>query len=392
MFRLQPDTEWSAPPAEAALPESRPRTTLDLAIAKLRTALQERSGYVVVTAESAAAAEALFATVEPRLTTFRTVRASGSSLDPEAVVRSLWRDGEPPFPARLAMRTLLDEARAASQPIVVAITDADVADPTKLERVRLTLEGAPDAGEIVRIALLGGPALIELLRQPQSRAIALRIGASVAVPTASSDLPTAVIVPLKDVPRRAPALLIGGLAVAAVAAAVAWTLRQPVETAPPVLPAPTVASRESAPLHPAPPVPAPVRPAAVVDEPEPHAAAPVPTKEPEPPAPEPEPTPSPAPTPAPPAPVASLAGEPEAAAAPARGAALQVGAFIRAESAEALRRKLAPQFPSVYVSPMARGGSTFHRVRVGGFRRTHDLEVAAAMLRTTGYTPLRVRE
>ena len=61
-----------------------------------------------------AVAEALFAAVEPRLTTFRTVRASGRTLDPEAIVRTLWREGEPPFPARLAMRTLLDEARDAS--------------------------------------------------------------------------------------------------------------------------------------------------------------------------------------------------------------------------------------------------------------------------------------
>ena len=75
-----------------------------------------------------------------------------------------------------------------------------------------------------------------------------------------------------------------------------------------------------------------------------------------------------------------------------RGAALQVGAFLRSEGAEVLRRKLAPQFPEVYVSPAARGGSKFHRVRVGGFRSGHDLDVAAAMLRTAGYTPIRVRE
>ena len=74
------------------------------------------------------------------------------------------------------------------------------------------------------------------------------------------------------------------------------------------------------------------------------------------------------------------------------GAALQVGAFIRADGAEALRRKLAPQFPEVYVSPAARGGTTFHRVRVGGFRSRHDLDTAAAQLRTAGYTPIRVRE
>ena len=76
-----------------------------------------------------------------------------------------------------------------------------------------------------------------------------------------------------------------------------------------------------------------------------------------------------------------------------RGAALQVGAFVRADGAEAIRQKLASQFPSVYVSPAKRGdGTTFHRVRIGGFRSTHDLDLAAAVLRTEGYAPMRVRE
>jgi cell division septation protein DedD len=375
-IRLQPETDAPTASTDVALPDNRPRTTLDLAVAKLRTALQERSGYIVVTAESAAAAEALFATVEPRLATFRTVRTGGAGLDPEVVVRALWRDGEAPFPARLAMRTLLDEARVAAKPIVVAITGADAVDPTKLERVRLTLEGTPDAGEIVRIALLGGPGLIDLLRQPGARAVAMRIGASVAVPTTPSELPTAVIVPTKRTlrARRLPPTAIG-LTVAAVALAVfAWSRRH--AAVPP----------------PAPPVPAPVaaNPPAVVREVEPAAnattppepqAAPV-TKEPEPPPADPEPAPAPLPEPAPPTPEA----------APPRGPALQVGAFVRAEGAEALRKKLAQQFPAVWVSPAKQDGTTFHRVRVGGFRSTHDLDLAAAVLRTNGYKPLRVRE
>jgi len=212
----------AAAPDDATVAVGRPRTTLDLAAAKLRTALQERSGYVVVTAESSAAAEALFTAVEPRLTTFRTVRASGRDLDPEAIVRSLWRDGEPPFPARLAMRALIDEARAAARPIVVAITDADAADPARLERVRLTLEGAPDASEIVRIALLGGPALIELLRQPATRAVAMRIGASVQVPTMTADLmPSRDVVAAAPPPRRGLAL---ATMIALAASVVAWVM------------------------------------------------------------------------------------------------------------------------------------------------------------------------
>ena len=381
MSRLQSDTDVQVPSTDTTLPDSRPRTTFDLAVAKLRTALQERSGYVIVTAEDAAAAEALFATVEPRLTTFRTVRASGPALDPEAVVRDLWQDGEAPFPPRLAMRALLDEARAVAKPIVVAITEADAIDPTKLERVRLTLEGSPDAGEIVRIALLGGPGLIELLRQPEARAVAMRIGASVAVPAAPADLPSAVIVPLRQPrARRVPFVALAGTIAAAAVAAILWSRRQPaLPPAPPPPPAPAaVAATDVAPLAPAPPVPAPVPadPPAVTPELQPATIA----KEPESPTPEPAPAAAPAPP------------TPKATPALPRGAALQVGAFVRPEGAEALRKKLAEQFPSVWISPAKQDGTTWHRVRVGGFRSTHDLDLAAAVLRTTGYKPLRVRE
>jgi hypothetical protein len=434
---LQQDTQVFAPPVDVALPEDRPRTTIDLAVAKLRTALQERSGYVIVTAESPAASEALFATVEPRLKTFRTVRAAGATLDPESVVRSLWHEGEPPFPARLAMRTLLDEARAVGQPIVVAITEADAVDPARLERVRLTLEGTPDAGEILRIALLGGPGLIELLRQPEARGIAMRIGASVAVPAAEAALPAAVIPEptAEDVVRRGVASVVGTVAtVAAIVAAIAswslWPRGEPVD--PPDASPPPVVAQATGPLQPAAPVPPPAQQPTVAQAHEPPiAVAPEPpaTPAPEPPAPvvtKPEPAAAPpvaeapaalapmtatpaAPTPAKPEPTkpepvvtARVESEPPPAAreegvpkpipAP-RGAALQIGAFVRADGAEAVRQKLASQFPSVYVSPAKRGdGTTFHRVRIGGFRSTHDLDLAAAVLRTEGYAPMRVSE
>ncbi len=387
----------SAPLTDAALPEGRPRTPLDLAEAKLRTALQERSGYVVVTADSAADAEALFTSVEPKLMTFRCVHASGRALDPEAIVRSLWSDGEAPFPARLAMRTLIDDARAARQPIVVAITEADTADPAGLERVRLTLEGSPDAGEIVRIVLLGGQGLIDLIRRPEMRAVAMRIGASVSVPSATTDV-TTVMVPPKEGGRYVGPVLTGLVAVAAAFLAwTSWPVREtpepaaianakvaPVEAAPPARPPaapPTLTpTQDAAPVAVEPPV------AAQAEEPAVAAAM----KEPEPPAPEPA-RPSTSPEPAPPAPEATTPPVETPTALP-RGVAIQIGAFVREESAEVLRRKLASQFPTVYISPMKRDGATLHRVRVGGFRTEHDLGLAAAVLRTAGYPTIRVRE
>lgn len=371
---MHAELEPAVTSSDVDLPAGRPRTTLDLAAAKLRTALQERSGYVVVTAESSAAAEALFAAVAPELRTFRTLRTSGRTLDPEAIVRALWRDGEPPFPARIAMRALIDEARAASQPIVVAITDADVADAGELERVRLTLEGAPDASEIVHIALLGGPALVELLRRPEMRSLALRIGASVQVPVVASALTTGTGA------RRARGRgrWIATAAAAALAAGVLWSVRQP------RLPDPTV--------EPEPPTAAPpaVDPVAVVPTvvPEP-TPAPTPSVD--------EAVPSPPPTASAEAEVGTIPPAPAPAPPPAAatrgiGVALQVGAFRRAEGAAAVRDKLAGEFPGVSVSPLTRGGSTLYRVRIGGFATEEELAATARALGAAGYPPIRVRD
>jgi outer membrane biosynthesis protein TonB len=379
---LRFDIESTGDPAEVALPAGRPRTTLDLAVAKLHTALQQRSGYVVVTAETGERAEALFTAVEPRLRTFRTVRVSGSDLDPEAIVRALWHEGEPPFPARLAMRTLIDEARAAAQPIVVAITDADTADPARLERVRLTLEGAPDASEIIHIALLGGPALIELLRRPDTRAVAMRIGATVQVPSVTTDIATAMRTPVER--RRGGMLAI--VAVAAIAVGGIWLAwrsnpppASPVTTAKPAPPPPTGAPPVAAPLEAPPP---PHEPAQVEASPVPAPSAP----------------PMAAPVPAPsneqaPA-IVSVSPTPAAtaSAAPAVVGALQVGAFVRSASADALRSRLAPRFPGVVVSPATRDGTTYYRVRIAGFANGEARDAAARALRASGYTPVRVRD
>jgi hypothetical protein len=435
---LQADIDSRAATADVELPEGRPRTPLDLAAAKLRTALQERSGYVIVTAESAAAAEALFTAVEPRLRTFRTVRSSGHGLDPEAIVRALWRDGEAPFPARLAMRALIEEARSVSQPIVVAITDADVADPACLERVRLTLEGAPDASEIVHIALLGGPGLIELLRRPETRAVAMRIGATVQVPTVTAELATTAQRAAGRRTRSAlrPALVAGGLVVVGLVALLvvrsAPRIGGVAAPARPSVAAPVVsppARPVAAPTHP--PTAAPVAaPAPAAPVPAPVAAAPpvgvVTDTGPMAPEPAVEPTPlgeadarssnAPAQTdtaapkeeapdrPSPPsdweplppnhAPEETTATAPPAAAPSraGRGTALQVAAFVHPEGAEALRARLAMQFRHVVVSPAKRGGTTYHRVRIDGFANAAALEAAERWLRAEGHAPARVPE
>ena len=75
-----------------------------------------------------------------------------------------------------------------------------------------------------------------------------------------------------------------------------------------------------------------------------------------------------------------------------RGIALQVGAFRQPEHAEAVRARLASQFPDVHVSPFVHDGTTLYGVRVGRFASEADLALAAAAMRAAGFTPLRVRD
>lgn len=74
------------------------------------------------------------------------------------------------------------------------------------------------------------------------------------------------------------------------------------------------------------------------------------------------------------------------------GPALQVGAFLSAASAEALRQRLGGRFADAYVSTVERSGSTYHRVRVGRFASEADLRATETALRKAGYAPIRAQE
>lgn len=137
-----------------------------------------------------------------------------------------------------------------------------------------------------------------------------------------------------------------------------------VTTAPEPLPsAPTPAATVAAPVtEPATPVETTPPPAKV-------AAAPV----------EREPVPPPAAAPA----VAKPAPPP--ASAPSRGGwAVQVGAFGSADTAAKLVRDLSGAGYRAFVSPVARGGKTLHRVRVGPEAAKVDAEQLAGRLKARG--------
>jgi len=93
--------------------------------------------------------------------------------------------------------------------------------------------------------------------------------------------------------------------------------------------------------------------------------------------PEPAPPPAAAPTVAKPT--------PPPASAPSRGGwAVQVGAFGSADTAAKLVRDLSGTGYRAFVSPVARGGKTLHRVRVGPEAEKVDAEQLAGRLKARG--------
>ena len=313
------------------------------AVAELVAAVQTRPGHVIVIAQDAKAAAGLFSEAEAQLATHRAVRVRGRELDGSAAVAALCADKEESG----GLQALIEEARAAALPVVVVVAEADAAGADRLERLRQAVECVSDAAEVVRMVLLGSPRLLDTIRRPEARLLAMRVAAVVRVPVET-------VTP----ERRAAGGLRAGLAglythaVALVGVVVFATSM----LAPKILRPRDHVAGASAP--------------AVV------AAAPSATR---------PPVPAPAANP-PPAP---------AAAAPPRlahGPALQVGAFLSAASAEALRRQLAPRFGEAYVSNIDRDGATYHRVRFGGFASEADLHAAETALREAGYAPVRARD
>lgn len=67
---------------------------------------------------------------------------------------------------------------------------------------------------------------------------------------------------------------------------------------------------------------------------------------------------------------------------------VQVGAFSRRATADAMRGALAPRFPDAHVSPVRRGDRAFFRVRMGPFASRDAARAHAARAARLGYVPV----
>ena len=363
---------------------------------RLVDALSAGTGHILVTGDDADAAAAFFAEVEPRVPWHRLVRASGATLVPTAVLADIapTTDAAAGTDA-VSLSAVIDAARAAGKPIGVVVSDAERAQPKELEAMRRSLEAVTDGIKFVRIVLLGGPDLLEMLQQPTLRALASRITTRIQVPS--------------DGRGTTGWWVAGGVGLLAVAAFVGWNAG---ELEPPPLTQAAAPRSTSVPTSSPPPTHAPTTlPAATLPATTlpkatlppttlppttlPNATLPVTTlpKATLPPATLPTTTLPKATLPPATVPATTLPTTttlPSARPKPPHttyALAVQIAAFRDPESAEALRARLTAQFPSVHTAVIVRDGITYHRVRVGCATEA-ERRILLAALRAAGLTAI----
>jgi cell division septation protein DedD len=366
---------------------------MDAAASKLVAALGRPGGHVVVTAARAGAAAELIARVDDALVPYRRLRLDGQNLDGAELAQAFAARDESPAALHAAVRARIAEARRDARPLLVIVGDADDTPTPALERLRLLLECTPDAPELVRLVLLGGPGLRKTLARVEARALASRVTTRVTMSSmaaASGDRQHAASGrPRRRVGRFAAAGLVGAVAAVVVVLTVAFPGAR--RSGPPPRFSAQHATVDAAPVR----VPSPVRAPALVTArvalEERHAPPPPP------------PTPAPAETapvpaaPAVPAPaMAAVRAAPPRPAArspkPPHALALQVGAFRDPSNAAALRAALGRRFAHVTVTSVEHDGQTLHRVRIEGLATSDALQTALASLRQAGHRPFRVIE
>jgi hypothetical protein len=140
---------------------------------------------VVVTATDVERAEALVETALVAADPHRVLRVSATS-DGIGVlgedVLEFASEGGPSRGGRKASSPiggLVEEARAVAKPVVVVVADADLASVKRLESLRIQLDAAPGAIDVVRMVLIGCPVLSRILELPSARGLSSRVGMQV---------------------------------------------------------------------------------------------------------------------------------------------------------------------------------------------------------------------
>lgn len=156
-------------------------------VARVSRALRLGSGHVVVTASDVERAESLVETAIAAVDPYRVLWVSATTDGIVALagdVLAFAAESGPTVPrvrdkAVSPIGRLIEEARAAAKPVVVVVADADLASVKRLESLRIQLDAAPGAIDVVRMVLIGCPVLSRILELPAARGLTSRVGMKV---------------------------------------------------------------------------------------------------------------------------------------------------------------------------------------------------------------------
>jgi hypothetical protein len=173
----------------------------DLSEVRLEVACTWGSGHLLVTGSDRAEVDSLLDRVIRKTDPMGTIRARAG--DPASTVDRLidLLDSESEVTGHLdrrrALLQLLARAQEARKSIFVVVDDADAATVEQLEKLRMTIEVAPDALERLRLVLVGSSTLPAKLDAAGARALSSRITSRIRVGAPEED-------PLSAPARRGP--------------------------------------------------------------------------------------------------------------------------------------------------------------------------------------------
>lgn len=158
-------------------------------VARIARALRVGSGHVVVIARDVEEAENLVESAIALADPYRVLRVSATTDGMAVLASDLLAFAAESGPDVRRSRDkvsspvagLMAEARAAGRPVVVVVADADLASIKRLESLRIQLDSAPGAIEIVRMVLIGCPVLSRILDLNAARGLSSRVGLQVRV-------------------------------------------------------------------------------------------------------------------------------------------------------------------------------------------------------------------
>lgn len=169
------------------LERRRMKPSVDVLEDRLRSACLDGSGHLMVTGSNRSEIHAILKRVLDTVAPLSAIRTLAVDPDPNAtvdrVISAFDPDARPDnyLDRKAALVELLARAEQARKSIFVVVDDADRATIEQLERLRASLEVAPEAIERLRLVLIGDTALPQKLSDPTARALRTRIATTVSM-------------------------------------------------------------------------------------------------------------------------------------------------------------------------------------------------------------------